>query len=89
MSDSFENCEVCGFVWDAIIPAQISVRINSAVTSFSHLLRDQPKHALVRPREGRWSAIEYGCHVRDVLFNLRDRIVLGAVEDNPQPKALH
>jgi len=89
MSDLSESCEVCGFVWDVVTPAQISVRIMSAVTAFAQLLRDQPEQALIRPREGRWSAIEYGCHVRDVLFNLRDRIVLGAVEDNPQPKALH
>lgn len=89
MSESLEKCEVCGFVWDAISPSQISVRINLAVTAFADLLREQPKHALVRPSEGRWSGLEYGCHVRDVLFNIRDRIVLGAVEDNPQPKALH
>lgn len=89
MSETSENCEVCGFVWDAITPAQISTRINSAAIVFAHLLRDQPEYALVRPREGRWSAIEYGCHVRDVLFNLRDRIILGAVEDNPEPKAMY
>lgn len=43
----------------------------------------------VRPDEDRWSALEYGCHVRDVLFNLRDRIVLGAVEDEPFCSPLH
>ncbi len=30
----------------------------------------------------------YGGHTRDVLINLRDRIVLGLVEDNPTPKAM-
>ncbi len=33
--------------------------------------------------------LEYGCHVRDVLFNLRDRIILGAAEDNPTPNRLY
>ena len=27
--------------------------------------------------------------MRDVLLNLRDRIILGAVEDNPVPKMMH
>jgi hypothetical protein len=44
---------------------------------------------IVRPEPDTWSVIEYGCHVRDVLFNLRDRIVLGLAEDNPTPHAMH
>ena len=41
-----------------------------------------------RPEPATWSALEYGCHVRDVLYNLRDRIVVGLAEDNPVPKAM-
>ena len=37
----------------------------------------------------RWSAVEYGCHVRDVLGNLRDRIILALVEDDPIPHPMH
>jgi hypothetical protein len=37
----------------------------------------------VRPREDRWSALEYGCHVRDVfrIFDQRLRLMLDA--DDP------
>ena len=30
-----------------------------------------------------WSALEYVAHVRDVLLTIRDRMVIGLVEDEP------
>jgi hypothetical protein len=36
-----------------------------------------------RPWPGRWSAIEYACHVRDVLLTFAIRIHRGVVEDRP------
>ncbi|MCU1390610.1 MAG: segregation ATPase FtsK/SpoIIIE, family [Ilumatobacteraceae bacterium] len=41
-----------------------------------------------RPEPTTWSTIEYACHARDVLFNLRDRIINGLAEDNPTPKPM-
>ena len=41
------------------------------------------------PVPGVWSVLEYGGHVRDVILNVRDRIILGAVEDEPVPKPMH
>ena len=32
--------------------------------------------------------LEYGAHVRDVLLTIRDRLVIGLVEDNPGFKSL-
>lgn len=84
-----ERCEVCGFVWDDVGFEECSPRIRIAATSFAELLAANPEASTIRPSEETWSAVEYGCHVRDVLFNLRDRIVLGAAEDVPQPPALH
>jgi hypothetical protein len=36
-----------------------------------------------RPQPDTWSALEYTCHVRDVLLVQRDRTVLAVVETNP------
>jgi S-DNA-T family DNA segregation ATPase FtsK/SpoIIIE len=36
-----------------------------------------------RPQPDTWSALEYTCHVRDVLLVQRDRAVLALVETNP------
>ena len=33
--------------------------------------------------------LEYASHLRDVMYNVRDRIILGAIEDNPEPKKLY
>ena len=35
------------------------------------------------PRPASWSALEYGCHGRDVLRCQRDRVLLAQAEDNP------
>ena len=39
--------------------------------------------AVRRPRPDRWSALEYGCHVRDVLKLYDYRLSLMLTEDNP------
>lgn len=36
-----------------------------------------------RPEGHVWSAVEYGCHVRDVLLAQRERLLLALVEDGP------
>ena len=36
-----------------------------------------------RPSPERWSALEYSCHVRDVLIVQRDRLALALIEDAP------
>jgi S-DNA-T family DNA segregation ATPase FtsK/SpoIIIE len=36
-----------------------------------------------RPRPGVWSPLEYACHVRDVLFVQRERLIAALVEHAP------
>ena len=43
----------------------------------------------MRPSAQRWSATQYAAHVRDVLLTLRDRLVIGVVEDNPSFKPMY
>jgi hypothetical protein len=84
-----ESCEICGFEWDAVPAGDVSARAVAAAAALGRLLRDHQEAAAVRRTSDRWSPLEYAGHVRDVLLNLRDRIILGAAEDNPVPKPMH
>lgn len=80
---------MCGFEWDSTDPDELPGRVRRAAEAFAVLLEESPETAGTRPSIDHWSALEYGCHVRDVFINLRDRIILGAVEDNPTPRMMH
>ena len=84
-----ETCAVCGFAWDSVPASAIERRVAIAVDAIAVHLDDPAVRAVDRPTAGQWSILEYAAHVRDVLLNLRDRIVLGAVEDHPMPKSMY
>jgi hypothetical protein len=88
MTDVIERCEVCGFVWDAVRADEVRSRVTAAATAMAARISRGGPSVVDRPEPGTWSALEYGCHVRDVLYNLRDRIVVGLAEDDPVPKAM-
>jgi hypothetical protein len=83
-----ERCEDCGFVWADVPDDEIVPRLASGVTALAELLAT---HAAPdrRPRPDRWSAVEYGAHVRDVVLHVRDRVVIALVEDDPEFKPLY
>ena len=78
-----ESCEGCGFVWDDVPDTEVAPRIRAGTELLGRLLRNTPDVANARPTPDRWSMLEYGAHVRDVLLVLRDRFVVGVVVDNP------
>jgi hypothetical protein len=80
-----EQCAECGFAWDAIGDEEIPPGIRRSTMAMADLLVEHGGTARARTLPDRWSALEYGCHVRDVLTNVRDRIVLALVEENPTP----
>jgi hypothetical protein len=84
-----ECCDVCGFEWDAVTAGEIPGRLRAAAAGFQAVLGSGSPDLSERPSPDVWSAVEYACHVRDAMFNLRDRIVLGVAEDNPTPHAMH
>ena len=84
-----ETCPTCPFSWDAVTPPEVGPRILGVTHRFAQLLRDHTQTATARHSAATWSMLEYGCHVRDVLLNLRDRVILGVAEDNPTPKSLY
>jgi hypothetical protein len=84
-----ESCPVCGFAWDAVAAADIVPRLRAAGEGIVAELGRAEGRVRERPSPDRWSMLEYGAHVRDVLLNLRDRIILGAIEEHPTPKSMH
>jgi hypothetical protein len=84
-----EQCEECGFAWDTVSREEIGRRVDAGTATIAGLLAGDPDRAGVRPSPRRWSAIEYAAHVRDVLITLRDRLVIGLVEDVPSFKPMY
>jgi hypothetical protein len=84
-----EQCEVCGFVWETVERHEIGTRVAAGCAAIEDMIAADTKRSGVRPTAERWSATEYAAHVRDVLITLRDRLVIGLVEDDPSFKPMY
>jgi len=84
-----ERCDECGFDYDATERAEVSVRVRAAAAAIAALLTGAADVAATRPEADRWSVLEYAAHVRDVLITIRDRLVIGLVEDDPGLKPMY
>lgn len=84
-----DSCDECGFVYDDhVAPAVVSELASLGPRLASRLHQasgDAEGEALLRlrPAPRVWSALEYACHVRDVLIAQRERLLLALVEDCP------
>ncbi len=74
-----QGCPECG--WTPPPPAEIAPRVRATVPRWRAVLR-RPDVA-ERTRPGRWSALEYGCHVRDVCRVFGDRLTQLLDTDDP------
>ena len=84
------SCAECGFDYDSVTPAEVPVALGSIGDAFREGLEAADTRTLRRrPEPGVWSALEYACHVRDVLFVQRDRLYLALVEDTPSFPRMH
>jgi len=79
-----ERCDGCGFEWDAIDRAEVAPGVVRCTSAIAQRLRTVGASAAVRTEGLGWSALEYAAHVRDVLLNVRDRIIQTLIEDDPQ-----
>jgi hypothetical protein len=82
-----ERCEDCGFAWESVPASDVGERTRRGALRIAELL--QADGVAQRSAPDRWSSLEYAAHVRDVLLNLRDRIVVALVEDNPDFKPMY
>lgn len=76
-----ERCPECGYNATELDVGAVGSEVRAIAARFSELLGDP--RASLRPDDHQWSAVEYGCHVRDVfrLFNTRLHLMLA--EDDP------
>jgi len=81
---SVTSCEEYGYDYDSLSREQITGALPELAEQFGSILTGVPATALrAHPRPGSWSALEYGCHVRDVMRVQRDRVLLAQVEQTP------
>ena len=79
-----DSCNECGFVYDELSPLELSGRLRSYPAQYRESMSGvSDVLARRRPEPAVWSALEYLCHVRDVLIVQRDRVVLARVEERP------
>ena len=83
-----EPCPECGFSYDSVSPGGAPDAIRAFGRRYraplARLLAGEDEGVLrVRPEPAVWSALEYACHVRDVLSVYRERVTLVQAEDEP------
>lgn len=82
-------CEECGFDYDGLDDAEVLDALRGFGRRYrAPLSRGLPGESLdellrSHPLTGVWSALEYACHVRDVLTVQRERVSLALAEDLP------
>jgi S-DNA-T family DNA segregation ATPase FtsK/SpoIIIE len=82
-------CEECGFDGDALSPSDAATAIRSFARRYRAPLtrflpgEDGDQIVRERPDASTWSALEYACHVRDVLDLYEGRVQRTLAEDTP------
>lgn len=74
------SCLGCGFAFGDRTLTDAVVDLPEVANAWAALLRAGGPLE-VRPAPDRWSPLEYGGHVRDVLLTLRDRVLHATVAD--------
>ena len=80
----FEHCPDCGVDPSALAAHELGPEILREIAAWGRLLAAaDPAAVRIRPEPDVWSALEYACHVRDLLPVMTARIGRMAVEDDP------
>jgi S-DNA-T family DNA segregation ATPase FtsK/SpoIIIE len=77
-----DHCAECGFDYSTVSAADLPGRLAAAGPRYAAALTAvaDPRR---RPAPSVWSALEYTCHVRDVLRVQGERLALALRTDNP------
>ena len=74
------TCPECGFDTQSFAVTAVPGLIMANTAAWQRALEGD---ARTRPEPGKWSPLEYGCHVRDVLRLYDQRLELMLSQDNP------
>jgi hypothetical protein len=79
-----ETCAQCGYSYGALRRPEIAPELRAQARRYRDVLLGTGGERLrAHPRADTWSALEYACHVRDVLVVQRQRVQLARTEDQP------
>ena len=79
------RCQECSYDFESLDRAEIIRAVLSLADEHRILLTFVPPERLRdHSRPASWSALEYACHVRDVLRFQRERVALAQTEDTPR-----
>lgn len=76
------RCDDCGFDASTFDAMQAGPAIRGLADRWDEVLARGDVG--LRPRTDTWSALEYGCHVRDVFRLFGERVTLMLTDDGPQ-----
>ena len=76
-------CPECGFDGRALAADQVGAMVRDNAAAWQRILARPREELTARPSDDRWSALEYACHVRDVLRIYDQRLALMLTEDDP------
>jgi hypothetical protein len=80
-----EPCPHCGTDVSVVGPADLPDAVRAEAGRWETLLAETDDDQLrARPDDGSWTALEYGCHCRDVLSVMTERVARTLVEDDPE-----
>lgn len=74
-------CPECGFDTNILDPRDVGQLIRDNASAWQRVLSSPDVQT--RPAPDRWSALEYGCHVRDVFRVYLERLDLMLTQDGP------
>ncbi len=78
-----QRCPECGLDTQNFSGDEIGGMIRANAAAWQRLLTS-PGDPRLRPSPAKWSALEYGCHVRDVLRLYEQRLTLMLTQDGPR-----
>jgi hypothetical protein len=80
-----DRCDDCTFVYADHAADHLADEIRARAGRVAAAIAGTPASRLrARPLPGTWSALEYACHVRDVLEVQRGRLLRAVREDRPR-----
>lgn len=78
------RCDECGFEYGSVQTEQVVPTLQDLAARYGVVLTERDDTALRRrPSPDVWSALEYACHVRDVLLVMRERVLQALREETP------
>jgi hypothetical protein len=78
-----DTCAQCGFTYCALDRRQLTESIRFNGGGCAQRLGREAADLRRRRAPDEWSALEYACHVRDVVLVQRDRFFIALVADEP------